>query len=91
MFIVRWKGEPPDDKEDWINVLRDVVTGAGGSYRIWFYPGPHGWKFDFEWRQGRGGSDDDDMLSNSPETLRFNVYQSLLERGKPMDPDWRTP
>lgn len=90
MFIVRWKGEPPRDKEDWIHVLRDVMAGSGGSYRIWFYPGRQGWKFDFEWRPD-SGPDANGLLSNSPETLRFNVYQSLVERGKPMDPDWRTP
>jgi hypothetical protein len=31
MFIVRWKGDPPADKQDWIRVLRDVMTGAGGT------------------------------------------------------------
>jgi hypothetical protein len=89
MFIVSWKSEPPEDKDDWIVVLREVMSGAGGSYRIWFYQGPKGWKFDFEWREDAAG--DEGMLANSPDTLRFNLYQSLLARGKAMDPDWRTP
>jgi hypothetical protein len=90
MFIVRWKGDTPADKDDWIQVLRDVMAGSDGSYRIWFYPGGQGWKFDFEWRPD-AGPDAHGLLANSPETMRFNVYQSLVERGMPMDPDWRTP
>ena len=89
MFIVSWKTEAPPDKAEWLSVLREVMSGAGGSYRIWFYEGPKGWKFDFEWREDPAA--EEGLLANSPDTLRYNVYQSLVDRGKRMDPDWRTP
>lgn len=88
MFIVHWDGQPPPDKEEWIDILKEAFEGSSGSYRILFCPGPNGWRFDFEWRADLGtvGSD---MLANTPESMRFNLYQALVARGKPVDPDWR--
>jgi hypothetical protein len=30
-----------------------------------------------------------EILANSPESIRFNVYKSLADRGKPVDANWR--
>ncbi len=88
MFILQWKGRPPDDSEDWVRILREVFSGTTGSYRIWFHRGEHGWKFDFEWREDLG-TPGEGLVANSPDSLRFNVFQALTEQGKPLDPDWR--
>jgi hypothetical protein len=30
-----------------------------------------------------------EILANSAESVRFNVYQALVEKGKPLDANWR--
>ena len=88
MFMIRFDGTPPADKQEWIEILKDVFASTLGSYRIRFYPGPGGWKFDLEFREDRGMKEGE-ILANSAESIRFNVYKSLADRGKPLDADWR--
>jgi hypothetical protein len=88
MFMVRWDGEPPADKQEWIEILKDVFASTYGSYRVRFSPGPQGWKFALEFREDLG-MPEGEILANSAESVRFNVYQALAERGKPLDANWR--
>ena len=88
--MVAWEGKPPGDKAEWIAAVKAVFAGASGTYRITFRPGSNGWRLDLEC------SDDVldenvDVIANSPDTIRFNLVQALVEQGKPMDPDWRDP
>ena len=39
MFIVKWDGPPPEDKPEWIEILRDALASELGSYRVVFQPG----------------------------------------------------
>ena len=86
--MVGWEGRPPPDKVEWIDAMKPVFHGATGTYHIRFRPGPNGWRFDLKCRD-LVVVDDPDVVSNSPETIRFNLVQALRERGKPVDPDWR--
>jgi hypothetical protein len=88
MFMVRFDGTPPADKQEWIEILRDVFASTLGSWRIRFYQGAQGWRFDLEFREDRGMAQGE-ILANSPESIRFNVYKSLADRGKPVDANWR--
>jgi len=89
MFIVRWDGESPPDKEEWITVLREVLSSELGSYRLRFYPTEAGWRFDLDWRPEREAKGDA-VIANSPESVRFNVYEALVRAGKPLDPASRS-
>ncbi len=42
MFIVAWEGGPPPDKAEWIQILREVLAGELGSYRVVFSKGARG-------------------------------------------------
>jgi hypothetical protein len=88
MFMVKWDGEPPSDKQEWMDILKDVFASTYGSYRVRFYPGAKGWKFKLEFREDLGMAEGE-ILANSAESVRFNVYQALVERGKPLDVNWR--
>ena len=88
MFIVRWEGGAPADKEEWNEVMREVFMGASGSYRVVFRRGRRGWLFDLDCRESLG-TPTDDMVANSPDSIRFTLHKSLVGRGKPLDPDWR--
>lgn len=86
MFMVRWDGDPPADRAEWMKVMRPVFEGAAGAYHVRFYPGQGGWRFDLEWRpdpQPQSG-----MLANTPEAVRFNLHLVLVEQGMPVDPHW---
>ena len=88
MVMVRWDGEPPSDKLEWIEILSDVFASTYGSYKVRFYPGSEGWKFSLECREDLG-MPEGEIVANSADSIRFNLYQALVERGKPLDSNWR--
>jgi hypothetical protein len=88
MFIVAWEGEPPADKAEWTEILREVLASELGSYRVVFRRAPRGWRFELEWRDdGRAG--DVEVVANSPDSVGYNIYVSLAGNGKPLDAGWR--
>jgi hypothetical protein len=88
MFIVAWEGTPPPDKEEWTAILREVLAGELGSYRVVFRRGGRGWRFELEWRDdGRTG--ETEVVANSPDSVGYNIYVNLAGGGKPIDPGWR--
>ncbi len=88
MFIVAWEGTPPPDKQEWTAILREVLAGELGSYRVVFRRGARGWRFELEWRDdGRTG--DSELVANSPDSVGYNIYVNLAGSGKPLDPGWR--
>jgi hypothetical protein len=88
MFIVAWEGTPPPDKQEWTAILREVLAGELGSYRVVFRRGGRGWRFELEWRDdGRTG--DSELVANSPDSVGYNIYVNLAGGGKPLDPGWR--
>lgn len=88
MFIVAWEGRPPPDKAEWVRILRDVLAGELGSYRIVFSRAKRGWRFALEWREDEGAGDEA-LVANSPESVAYNIYVSLAGGGKPVDATWR--
>ena len=88
MVMVRWDAEPPSDKLEWIEILHDVFASTSGSYRVRFYPGSECWKFSLECREDLG-MPEGEIVANSADSIRFNLHQALVERGKPLDPNWR--
>lgn len=90
MFIVAWEGKPPQDKDEWTAILREVLAAELGSYRVVFRRAPRGWRFELEWRDdGRAG--DAELVANSPASVGYNIYVNLAGSGKPLDPGWRPP
>ncbi len=87
MFIVAWESAAPADKAQWIAILRQVLAGELGSYRVLFRRHPQGWRFTLDWREGRPA--DEPVVANSPESVAYNIYVNLTEAGKPIDPGWR--
>jgi hypothetical protein len=88
MFIVAWEGTPPPDKDEWTEILREVLAGELGSYRVVFRRVARGWRFELEWRDdGRTG--DVELVANSPDSVGYNIYVNLAGGGKPLDPGWR--
>jgi hypothetical protein len=87
MFIVRWDGPPPEDKPDWIEILRDALASELGSYRVLFQRGSEGWRFTLEWRPD-DQPHDEALIANSPDSVAFNIYQGLIDAGKPLEPGW---
>ena len=88
MFIVAWEGAPPQDKAEWTEILREVLAGELGSYRVVFHRAARGWRFELEWRDdGRTG--DTEVVANSPDSVGYNIYVNLAGNGKPLDPGWR--
>lgn len=88
VFIVAFEGTPPPDKEEWIEILREVLAGELGSYRVVFRRTPRGFRFEFEWRDdGRIG--DSELVANSPDSVGYNIYVNLAGAGKEIDPGWR--
>jgi hypothetical protein len=88
MFIVRWDGDPPQDRQEWVQIVREVLLGASGSYTIRFYPSEAGWKFELDWREDLG-TVDQDMVANTPGSVKFNLHETLKQKGKPVAPDWK--
>jgi hypothetical protein len=88
MFIVAWEGTAPPDKDEWTKVLREVLAGELGSYRVVFRRGPRGWRFELEWRDD-GRSGDGELVANSPDSVGYNIYVNLAGGGMPLDPGWR--
>ncbi len=88
MLIVAWEGTPPSDKADWIELLRDVLAGEVGAYRVVFSPAKAGWRFTVDFREDER-SRDEALLANSPDSVAYNIYASLVDGGKPVDPTWR--
>ena len=87
MFIVAWEGAPPSDKAEWTEILREVLAGELGSYRVVFRRAARGWRFELEWRDdGRTG--DTEVVANSPDSVGYNIYVNLAGNGKPLDPGW---
>jgi hypothetical protein len=90
MFIAVWEGTPPSDRAEWFGIMREVLAGELGSYRIVFARGKDGWRFRLDWWEGES-SGDDAVIANGPESVAYNLYVNLSAHGKPMDPDWRPP
>ena len=88
MFIVAWEGSPPPDKDEWTAILREVLAGELGSYRVVFRRGARGWRFELEWRDD-GRSGDSELVANSPDSVGYNIYVNLAGGGMPLDPGWR--
>ena len=88
MFIVAWEGTPPPDKAEWTEILREVLAGELGSYRVVFRHAARGWRFELEWRED-GRSGDGEVVANSPDSVGYNIYVNLAGSGKPLDPLWR--
>jgi glucan biosynthesis protein len=87
MFIVKWEGEAPADKAEWIAVLREVLSGELGSYYVRFQRSEKGWRFTLDWRPD-DRLKDEELVANNPESVAFNLQQALTQRGKPLDPSW---
>ena len=90
MFIVAWEGTPPQDKDEWTAILREVLAGELGSYRVVFRHAPRGWRFELEWRDD-GRTQGAEVVANSPDSVGYNIYVNLAGSGKPLDPGWRPP
>jgi hypothetical protein len=88
MFIVAWEGKAPSDKAEWIEILREVLVAELGSYRVVFKKAPRGWRFTLEWRQDERAGDEA-LIANTPESVAYNIYLSLTEGSKQVDPTWR--
>src|SRR6185436_17435726 len=88
VFIVAFEGTPPADKGEWIDILREVLAGELGSYRVVFRRASRGYRFELEWRDD-GRSGDGEMVANSPESVGYNIYVNLAGNGKEIDPGWR--
>ena len=89
MFIVAWEGMPPPDKAEWTEILREVLAGELGSYRVVFRNSGRGWRFELEWRDDGRGTDDGEVIANSPDSVAYNIYVNLAGSGKPLDASWR--
>jgi hypothetical protein len=87
MFIVRWEGPAPTDKRAWIDALREALGAELGSYRVVFEPAGAAWRFALEWRAD-DQVPDDVLVANSPESVAFNIFHGLVERGLPVDTSW---
>jgi hypothetical protein len=88
MFIVAWEGGAPPDKAEWIQILREVLAGELGSYRVVFSRAKHGWRFALEWREDDPARDEP-VIANSPESVAYNIYVNLAGSGKPIDATWK--
>jgi hypothetical protein len=88
VFIVAWEGTPPPDKPDWVRILREVLAGEVGSYRVVFSKAPRGWRFALEWRD-LAPAGDEAVVANSPESVAYNIYANLAAGGKAVDPTWK--
>jgi hypothetical protein len=88
MFIVAWEGIAPPDKAAWIQILREVLAAELGSYRIVFRKSERGWRFSLDWREDEQASDEA-LIANTPESVAYNVYVTLVDSGKPIDPTWQ--
>lgn len=89
VFIVAWEGTPPPDKDEWTGILREVLAGELGSYRVVFRNSGRGWRFDLEWRDDGRSDGDGEVVANSQESVRYNIYVNLAGSGKPLDAGWR--
>ena len=87
MFIVKWEGGGPEDMAEWVAVLREALSGELGSYHVRFYEAEAGWRFTLDHR-AEESPPDDAVMTNSPESVAFNIYQLLSDCGKPIDPTW---
>jgi hypothetical protein len=88
VFIVKWEGRPPADKAEWIAILRDTLASEVGSYRVVFTSFRGGWRFALEWREDERARDEN-LVTNSPDSVAYNIYVNLAGGGKPVDPTWR--
>jgi hypothetical protein len=89
MFIVAWEGTPPPDKAEWTEILREVLAGELGSYRVVFRNKGRGWRFELEWRDDGRANGDGEVIANSPDSVAYNIYVNLAGSGKPLDAGWR--
>jgi hypothetical protein len=88
VFIVKWEGGGPEDKAEWVAILREALSGELGSYLVRFFPGDSGWRFTLDYRPDENPSNEA-VMANSPETVAFNIRQLLSDGGKPIDPSWK--
>ena len=87
VFIVKWEGGGPEDKAEWVAVLREALSGELGSYHVRFFQVEAGWRFTLDYRPEESPPDDA-VMTNSPESVAFNIHQLLSDCGKPIDPTW---
>jgi hypothetical protein len=87
VFIVKWEGKSPEDKAEWVATLREALSGELGSYLVRFYQAEAGWRFALEYRPDEQPPAED-VMTNGPESVAFNIHQLLSDRGKPIDPTW---
>lgn len=88
MFIVSWEDDPPDDRDDWIRLAREVLAGASGSFVVRFSRVAAGWSFDLAVRTDLG-EQPEGVLANTLEGVRFNLRHALKKSGKPLAPEGR--
>jgi len=88
VFIVAWEGRPPPDKAQWVRILREVLAAELGSYRVVFRRNAAGWRFSIEWREDEEAGKEA-LVSNSPESVAYNIYVHLAGGGLPLDASWR--
>lgn len=86
MFLVRWEGEAPPDKTEWLAAVRQALADEAGIYRVRFHREPSGWRFDLECRSEAGA--EQPTARKASESVTLDVYALLADRGKPLDPDW---
>ena len=89
VFIVAWEGTPPPDKDEWTAILREVLAGELGSYRVVFRNSGRGWRFELEWRDDGRSAGDGEVVANSQDSVGYNIYVNLAGSGKPLDAGWR--
>jgi hypothetical protein len=88
MFIVKFDGGAPEDKAEWIAILREALAGELGAYRVRLYRAEKGWRFKLEWRP-EPDAPAPPPAADGPAAAALNVYRLLERRGKPVDPTWR--
>lgn len=86
MFLVRWEGEAPPDKAEWLAAVRQALADEVGIYRVRFHREASGWHFDLECRSEAGS--EQPTVTRASESVALNVYALLAKSGKPLDPDW---
>src|SRR5512135_3783510 len=87
-MVSRWEGEPPSDKQEWVEVLFDALGEEASFYWVRFYQNPGGWRFDLERHGETPGPNAWSSYRRADESTALRVFASLVERGKPLDPSW---
>jgi protein TonB len=83
-MVVAWEGGDPPDKSSWIAVARAGLNEGETSYWLRFYRHPQGWRFELDRREA-----DEAAFDRAEEGVALHLYTLLLEKGLPLDPEWR--